>query len=182
MQHFSILQCAFTWKGHWKSCYSVQFSKPFYWKHWSDTACTCIYLITFYRILQNGNYPPQRAFTFASNSIERSRMCAFLMTAENRETSYLSMKTQNKHKINVVYLDTVLELWSLIIIQPDAHFHFVCTSTSEVDLNAVFFLFCKDFFLQEQQKEALVCMGIRIQTLCLPCRRRKERFSNRHCS
>lgn len=74
------------------------------------TLCICIYLITCYRILQNGNYLPQRAFTFASNSIERSRMCAFLMTAENRETSYLSMKTENKHKINVVYLDTVLEL------------------------------------------------------------------------
>ena len=107
----------------------------------------------------------------------------FLMTTENWKTSYLSMKPENKHKINVVCLDTVPESWSLIIIQPGTHFHFICTSISGVDLNAVFFLFCEGFFfLQEQQKEALVCMGIRIHTLCLSCRRRKERFSNRGCS
>lgn len=69
-----ILQCAFMWRGHWKSCYSVQFSKLFYWKHWSNAVCICIYFIIFYRILQ---YPPYRAFIFASNSIERSSMYVF---------------------------------------------------------------------------------------------------------
>lgn len=77
----------------------------------------------------------------------------FLMTTENWETSYRSMKPENKCKINVVYLDTVLELWSLIIIQPDTRFHFICTSTSEVDLNAVFFPFCKGFFCKSSRKK-----------------------------
>lgn len=36
--------------------------------------CIDIYLISFYRILQNATYPPQKALTFASYSIERSRM------------------------------------------------------------------------------------------------------------
>lgn len=146
-----ILQCAFMWKGHWESCYLGQVSKPFYWKH----VYICIWL-PFTGLCKEVPIDLRGHLLLHLNSIERSRMYDFFYDNRKLGNKLSKYEAENKHKINV-YLDAVLGLWSLIIIQPDTHFHFICTSTSEVDLNAVFFLFCKGFLCKSSRN--------RIQTL-----------------
>lgn len=92
-----ILQCAFMWRATEKAVIHYNFQSCFTGSI-GPTLCVYVYILLSFTGFCNIHLT---GHLYLHLIVLKDLACMFLMTTENWETSYLIMKPEKKHKINV---------------------------------------------------------------------------------